>query len=505
MTVRFQDSVSQAGEAAGARLRGGGCSGVLQGLACCCCLGLGMLSLPLAAQSAGEAVPQVQVASAEPGLLQRLAAAARERSHALAAARAGGRAAGERVDQARAALGPNLNASVSRSHTRTENLDPTLFSPAGPQDAYISKQVAQISQPLYRGVAWSAWRQAELQQAAAVLEQEVALLEVDQRLVAAWLDVLNAQEQLNLTLAQKRATAEQMALARRSFTVGTVSVTDVREAEAKFDAVAAQEEAARYDLLARREALIEWVGPQTPLPQVFAGLVEEPGGGAAAAASDEVLEVWLERSRLRHPSLRQAGLQAEAARQEVEMAERAHWPTLDASASHVRTRGGAASLTASGHTRVTQAELTFTLPLFAAGATQAKVREALALEDKAHADLEAARQTVRSNVRQAWFALQAALAQVRALQTAERSAQTALKANRRAYEVGLRINADVLAAQSQWFEARRDLVRARHEVWLQRSKLAAAAGTLGDADLARLEAQFAPDETARPAPAESRP
>ena len=71
--------------------------------------------------------------------------------------------------------------------------------------------------------------------------------------------------------------------------------------------------------------------------------------------------------------------------------------------------------------------------------------------------------------------------------------------------MGLRINADVLAAQSQWFEARRDLVRARHEVWLQRSKLAAAAGTLGDADLARLEAQFAPDETARPAPAESRP
>jgi outer membrane protein len=426
--------------------------------------------------------PQVRVE-----LLARLAPIARARDHALEAAEASWRAADERLEQAWAGLRPTVSATAARNQTRATDLTPSALSSAGPQVGYNTQLAVQMTLPLYRLQTLTTIDQAKVQLSVADLQRQVALLDLHGRLVSAVLDVLNAQEQLALTRAQKQATAEQMALARRSFTVGTVSITDVREAEAKFDAVVAQEDAAAFDLLAKREALRELVGETTHLPEPLAALAPQAAMPSLLLTD---LAGWIERAEAQHPALRQARLQLGIARLEVVKADRAHAPTIDATASQTETRSSTASLFSSGNTMATQASLTLTIPLFAGGATQSRVREAVALETKARADLDAARQTVRANVRQAHYAVLAALAQVRALRTAEQSADTALRANRRGYEIGVRINADVLAAQSQLFQTRRDLVRARHEAWLQYIRLAGVAGVLAEADLALLDAQF---------------
>jgi outer membrane protein len=93
-------------------------------------------------------------------------------------------------------------------------------------------------------------------------------------------------------------------------------------------------------------------------------------------------------------------------------------------------------------------------------------------------------------VRTAYFGVQSGLSQVRALEAAEISSKSALESNRLGYEVGVRINIDVLNAQQQLYSTRRDLAKARYETLMNSLRLKAAAGNLSEADLARFNELF---------------
>jgi outer membrane protein len=128
------------------------------------------------------------------------------------------------------------------------------------------------------------------------------------------------------------------------------------------------------------------------------------------------------------------------------------------------------------------------LPLFAGFAVQNRIKETLALEDKARAQLDDAQRSVEQNTRTAFFGVQSGQAQVKALEAALASSQSALDANKLGYEVGVRINIDVLNAQSQLYQTQRDLALARYQVLLGQLKLRQAAGTLSDDDLRAIDA-----------------
>jgi outer membrane protein len=123
------------------------------------------------------------------------------------------------------------------------------------------------------------------------------------------------------------------------------------------------------------------------------------------------------------------------------------------------------------------------VPLFAGFATQNRIRETVALEEKARIDLEGVQRQVAQATRIAYFGLQSGLGQATALQAAESSSQVALDANKLGYQVGVRINIDVLNSQSQLFQTKRDLAKARYDVLLGRLKLSQAAGVLKLEDL----------------------
>ncbi len=405
---------------------------------------------------------------------------------ALVGAQALRRAAQERVVQATAALAPSVSVNVTRNQSKY--YEPTNLVTPDTRAIGNEQAVLQLTQPVLKLALWAQKDQAKAQAEQAQLQAEQSRIESLQRFVESIFEMFKSRDALQHLLAQQESTAAQLALARRAFTVGTVAVTDMRDAQAKADVVATQAIAARHDLALRHQVVAELVG--RPVPALLArGMVDDP----LPVLDHAGLPQWLTDGLASSPALRQAHAGLEAARHEVRKATLAHAPTVDLNLSQTAL-SESASVTSTLRRRSTQAlvGLTLNLPLFAGGATQSRVREALALQEKAQADVDSARRTLTLNLRQHFTSTLASASQAQGLAVAVKSQETALRANRRGYEVGMKVGAEVLDAQTKLFEARRDLSRARYDAWLSYIKLRCAAGVVAEADLARLDALLLP-------------
>jgi outer membrane protein len=287
--------------------------------------------------------------------------------------------------------------------------------------------------------------------------------------------------------AQKAATAEQLASAKRNFEVGTSTITDTREAQARYDLVQAQEIAAENDLRVKKLALDTLVGRSDAQPNPLATPLDVP------APQPPSPEAWVAASENASPAILQAKDAVAIAELETEKARAGHKPTVDLTASYGVTNSinGNTATILDNRPKIGTVGVQFNLPLFAGFAVQNRIRETLALEDKARSDLEATRRQVAQAVRTAYFGVVSGESQVKALEAAEASSQSALDANRLGYQVGVRINIDVLNAQSQLYQTKRDLAQARYNVLLGHLKLRQANGTLQEQDLARLNTLLA--------------
>ena len=358
-----------------------------------------------------------------------------------------------KAEQARAAILPTANLAGSAQRTQI-NVFPDLGGAAA------IKQVELAS---------AQWQAAE----------QDLLIRVSQ----AYFDVLGSQDSLTFVKAQKAAVAEQLAFAKRNFEVGTSTITDTREAQARFDLVTAQEIAAENDWRVKRIALDQLVGKTDTQPKPLVPAVTLP------ELKVEEIGRWVSLSQEEHPSIKQARIALDVAQLETEKAQSGHKPTLDLVGQYAYTRNDNGSATSGASTvgsRVRQGTvaLNLNIPLFAGFATQGRIKETLALEDKARNDLEGAKRAVAQGTRTAYFGVVSGQGQVKALEAAETSSQSALDANKLGYQVGVRINIDVLNAQSQLFQTKRDLAKARYDVLVGGLKLRQANGTLRAEDLA---------------------
>jgi len=194
-----------------------------------------------------------------------------------------------------------------------------------------------------------------------------------------------------------------------------------------------------------------------------------------------------------HPVIVQARLGLEVAQLEARKATAGHHPTLDLNGSYtVLQNDGSASVAQDYRTNVASIGLSLNLPLFAGYAIQNRAKETVALLDKASTDLDAAKRTVTQATRTAFFGVQSGLGQVKALEAAEASSQVALDATRLGYQVGVRINIDVLNAQSLLYDTKTRLAKARYDVLLGGLKLRQANGSLQASDLSAINGLLAP-------------
>jgi len=364
------------------------------------------------------------------------------------------------------------------------NVDSSL---TGRRDTNSQNAALGASMPLYRPVNQIAFDQA--QKSLEVAEGQLLAAEHDLivRSSQAYFDVLAAQDTLTFVKAQKTAVAEQLAAAKRNFEVGTSTITDSREAQARYDLVLAQEIAAENDLRVKKLALDQLVGRSGTDPLALATPVGLP------ALSPEELAPWVAQSEAAHPGIRQARAALDIAALETRRAEAGKKPTVDLTGQYQIARSPSTSALAPGNVRTNTASVgvQFNMPLYTGGALENRILEAAALEDKARTDLEAARRTVAQATRAAYFGVISGLGQVKALEAAEASSQSALDANKLGYQVGVRINIDVLNAQSQLFQTKRDLAVARYNVLVGGLRLKQASGVLKAEDLSAIDALLA--------------
>ena len=389
---------------------------------------------------------------------------------ALQSVRAQLAATREKVTQARAGLLPGVAATGALSHQLVD-------SSAAPSREFTGQNYAvSLSYPLYRLQNVEAYEQSKLSVVLTEAQEAQAEQDLILRVSQAYFDVLAAQDNVATIRAQKRAITEQLASAKRNFEVGTATITDQQEAQARFDLSVAQEFAALNDLEVRRSALSQLTGkPVGNLNTLRSGVALQPP--QPARESD-----WIAGARDANLLVRQAKIASEIAAREIDRQRYAQRPTLDVTGSIGHSRNGSSSSVGVSATSAAIG-LQFNMPLYTGGAIDARVREALALREKSAFDLENARRQAEQGARQAFLGVNSGLAQVSALEAAEKSSQLALDSNLLGYQVGVRINIDVLNAQQQLFTTRRDLAKARYDVLVNGLRLKSLAGALGEDDL----------------------
>lgn len=398
----------------------------------------------------------------------------------FSAARAQFEAGQERVAQGRAGLLPQIGLNADASWNDSE-IEARAGRTSGDYDS--RGYGVQLTQPLFRWQSWVQFKQGELQTALAGAQFDAQRQELVLRVAEAYFDVLNAQDAVEAVSQLRTAAGEQLELARTSFEVGTVTITDVHEAQSRFDLASAQEIAAQNQLEVARQVLAQIIGRQ---PDTLAGLRE--GVELQRPQPDSIVD-WVNAAEAGNLGVQAQQLVREIAAREVEHARAGHLPTVDLIASHgVIHRPQLAT----DRNESTTIGVQLNMPLYAGGRVSSVTREAAALRMKADADLEDARRSAALAARQSWLGVTSGMAEVRALEAARISSASALEANKLGYEVGVRINIDVLNAQTQLADTLQRLSRARYDTLLAQLRLKAAAGTLGEDDVRTINALLAP-------------
>ena len=395
-------------------------------------------------------------------------------------ARAQREATSEKLPQARAGLLPSLTLNGT-----TQWNDVEISKPVDRSTQYNSHNFGfQLTQPLFRWANWVQFEQGKLQVAAADAQLAQARQDTLLRAAQAYFDLLYAQDVLTSIVAQKTAASEQLELARKSFEVGTVTITDVHEAQSRYDLATAQEIAARSDIEVKRHALAVITGRA---PDALRGLRSEV---AFTLPEPARMEEWVDRAQTESLTVLAQLANQEIANREIERQRAGHYPTVDLVATYGQNKTvitfAGAPLNNESTTGTVGVQVS--VPLFQGLGQESRVRESAHLLDRARAEVDFARRNAAQQARQAWLGVANGIAQTAALRAAQVSSQSSLDANKLGYEVGVRINIDVLNAQQQLYVTRRDLAKARYDTLLAQLRLKAAAGQLAEPEIEAVNA-----------------
>ena len=401
---------------------------------------------------------------------------------AYASARATRDAGLESLPQGRAQILPTVNATA---FTQTNDIDISFRGtfPDSQRQGNSNGFTVTLTQPLFNWQNFQVYREAGFKVAQAEATFGQATQDLIVRVAQAYFDVLASQDSLAFIQGQKAAISEQLAQAKRNFEVGTATITDTHEAQARFDLATSQEIAAQSDLEFKRSALQQIVGKFPERLDPLKSSIE------LSAPRPNSMEDWATAAAGQGYPVRVQEAAVEIAVREIERLRAGHLPTLNI----VGTAGQNASSISSTGLNNTPSDSTsrtiglqLAIPLFAGGNVSSLVRQAVANREKAQQDLEGTRRTSALSARQSYLGVTNGMAQVKALEAALVSSRSALDSNKLGYEVGVRINIDVLNAQQQVFSTLRDLSRARYDTILNGLRLKAAAGTLSEADVAEV-------------------
>ena len=412
-------------------------------------------------------------AIAQPYSLLQVWQMALERDPVYAAAQASRNAAQEKVPQARALLLPFLTASTGAEldNTRNTSLDESRSSRRGVWAVTLTQPIIDIGQ-------WEKLKQSQFQVQSADLAVQLAWQDLMLRVAQAYFNVLVTQDTLKTLDAQRKAINNQLDAARKGFELGSATIADTYEAQARLDLITANEIQARNALQVSLDQLQRIINER---PATLAGLSNDITLPPPEPAH---ITNWTDQARTASLEVARAVLDTQVAEKEISIAKSGHYPTLDFYAqSGSSSDRGLYGPKAGPRSVDSTVGMQLSIPLYSGGGISSKVREQTSQLQRSRYDLESARRFSVQQTQQYFSGVVSGLAQVNALLAAEKSSLASLQANQTGYEVGVRVNIDVLNAQQQLYETQRALANARYTTLLSGLRLKAAAGTLTEADL----------------------
>lgn len=403
---------------------------------------------------------------------------AQERDAQIAAAEAELRAQSQSEPLAKARLMPYASAVGSASFL-SQSIDYLGSAPfADSNRIYPAYGYGlRLTQPLFHKDYLEAYRQSKLVVSQAQTRFASARQDLALNVSRAYFDVLTAQEALVLAKVEKEANAHQLERAKTAFEVGSATITDVNDAQARYDLTHAREIASANALEIARQSLAKLIGTypveltplqgslpmQRPEPQSITSWTE-----AAAKSNYQVL-------------IAESGFGI--AEREIKRVKGQAYPSVDVTASYNRNHANDSAYGVGINSNDANVALQLNVPLYAGGGVRAAVKQVRAQRDRAQYQLEEARRQAELAAQQSFLSVTNGILRIMALEQAERSSQGALDSTRRGMEVGVRTSLDVLNAQQQLFSAKRDLAEARYTYLLNRLQLQAAVGQLGEQDI----------------------
>lgn len=381
-------------------------------------------------------------------------------------------AAKEASPEAWSAVLPHL--SLSANHTEYDQTQ--IFGTNNLDTPYHSNgYTVTLTQTLYRQDQFDRISQADAQVAQAEAKLNSAKLDLIVRVAQRYFNVLAASDNLAFAKANHEAIDQQLQQTKQRFEVGLTAITDVHEAQARYDASVASEITARNQVEIRREELREIIhqepGQLAPLEQDTPLLSPDP--------NDE--STWVKTALKQNLSLLAAQKAMDAAQAGVSVARAGHYPTLDLQANYTDQKASGGLNT---KTKGTTLGVVLNFPLYAGGGVSAVSRQAAAQYQQSMDLYEAQRRATERLTRNSYLTVLADISTVKALKQSLRSAHTALEATKAGFEVGTRTAVDVLNSQQLVYQAKSNYAKSRYDYILQTLALKQAAGTLSEADLA---------------------
>ena len=403
----------------------------------------------------------------------------------LASALSGNQSAHELIEQSNALYRPklNLSAGLSQSKTDIKFVGVSVFRSDGRQYFSTRRYGLEARQPIFNLDSWVKIQQAKEQVSQADKQYYLSQQDLMVRVTEAYFDVLIAQDQIDLIEAQKKAILGQLDQAQANFKVGSATVTDVNEAQARFDLVIAQQIAAENNYLIAKRAL-QAMTHQEPykLAKVKSDLPVTP----LVQSIDDWEQVAIENNL--NVQIQQDNVNI--AQKQISAANAGHLPTLDAVASFSSTIANGGVNGFGNNLDNTTIGVELNLPLYLGGAISSSVRQAVYDQQKAQNELDVTLRNVSLEAQRNYLNLSSSIAQVKALERAMASSQSQLDSTTLGYEVGVRTSIDVLDAQQQLFSAKRDLLQARYDYLVNIIRLKFVTGLVSVQDLEEINRQL---------------
>ena len=402
----------------------------------------------------------------------------------LASALSANRAAQEIIEQGKALYRPTVNFNAD-TNTLQSNIH-YLGTPGNNKSSFDNYRYGvDARQPIFRKQNLIQIEQAATQVSQADKQLNLAQQALMLRTTQAYFDVLMAQDKIELIGAQKTAIAGQLAKAQANFDLGSATITDANEAQARYDLTLAQEIAALNEFAIAKHAVQAITGQ---LPQRLASVKPQLKPNELGQS----MATWQELALMNNLNIQIQQDAAKLAEQEIARNQAGHLPTLDAVASYTDSyaNGSVSRFGTGNELQVGSIGLQLQIPLYEGGATSSRVRQAVLNKQKAQDDLDLVRRQTELDTQRAYLNLSSSIAQLKALDQAVISSQSQLDATQLGYQVGVRTSVDVLNAQQQLYSAKRDALQARYNYLTNIIRLKTAAGIVAAADLVDINQQL---------------